>query len=290
MKALIILSGGADSTICLAVAKASGNYEEIHAITFNYGQKHAAEIESARKVAAIIGVDTHEVIALPTGVLQGTSPLTNRDEVLEQYADAQSLPGGLEKTFVPVRNAMFMTIALNRAYVLECEHIYTGVCQEDFGGYPDCRQMYVDALQLSLNLALGCDSPETRPSWLKNKFEFITPLMDLSKADSVNLALELSVSAGVNAFGALAFTTTAYDGQYPPFGKDHATLLRAKGFEEAHLPDPIWLRAYLEGAVGTLPSSNNYNLPTVAMANYEGLVIDAGMALEISLGHDLADN
>lgn len=290
MKALIILSGGADSTICLAVAKASGNYKEIHAITFNYGQKHATEIDSARKVAAIIGVNSHEVIDLPAGVLQGSSPLTNRAEVLEQYADANSLPGGLEKTFVPVRNAMFMTIALNRAYVLECEHIYTGVCQEDFGGYPDCRQMYVDSLQLSLNLALGCDSPETRPSWLKNKFEFITPLMDLSKGDSVLLAENLSESGAVNAYGALAFTTTAYDGKYPPVGKDHATLLRAKGFEEVGMPDPIWLRAYLEGLVGKLPETDNYKLCRKMSAKYEGWVIDAGMALEQSLAYVRVDD
>lgn len=244
-KALVVLSGGQDSTTCLFWALAQGA-EEIHAVTFDYNQRHNREIEAAKKVAKLAGVASHEIIELGP-VLKGTSPLVSGNE-LEQYADHQSLPGGLEKTFVPMRNQMFLTIAANRAYVLGCDTLITGVCEEDFGGYPDCRQTFIDKFVETCN-----EGTFTGQDGANGPLKVATPLMYLTKAASVDLALELP-----GCYEALAYSHTSYDGQYPPLGHDHATLLRAKGFEEAGVPDPLVLRAVLDGLMEK-PSTENYS-------------------------------
>ncbi len=244
--ALVVLSGGQDSTTCLFWAIAQGF--DVRAVTFNYGQRHAREIESARKIAELAGVSLHEIVELGP-ILKGTSPLVSGNE-LEQYADHKSLPGGLEKTFVPMRNQLFLTIAANRAYVQGCADLVTGVCQEDFGGYPDCRQDFIDLIQAACNEGTFCEGPQ-------GTLEIHTPLMNLTKAESVKLALELP-----GCYRALAFSHTSYDGAYPPVGHDHATLLRAKGFEEAGVPDPLVLRACIEGVM-TLPDTPNYGTAIV---------------------------
>jgi 7-cyano-7-deazaguanine synthase len=237
-KALVVLSGGQDSTTCLAIAKQ--RYAEVHAVTFNYGQLHAAEIECAKKQCNIFKVASHEIVDVGP-ILAGSSPLTNRAEALEQYQDHNSLPGGLEKTYVPHRNLLFLTLAANRAYVMDAEALFTGVCQEDFGGYPDCRRVFIDALEKTI--------------WLSGEKQLFinTPLMQLSKAASILLAMDIP-----HCYGALAFTHTSYDGQYPPIGKDHATLLREKGFVEARVPDPLVVRAALIDDVMELPDLPNY--------------------------------
>lgn len=227
-KAIIVLSGGQDSTTCAFIAKEVGY--ELHAITFNYGQRHAIEIEAAKRIGKLVGVASHEVIKLGDGILASTSPLVSNNE-LEQYADRNSLPGGIEKTFVPMRNQLFLTVAMNRAVAVGAEAIYTGVCQEDFGGYPDCRRDFIDALEWASTLSLE-DAP------IESRIKIKTPLMHLTKAESVELALTLP-----GCYGALAFSHTSYDGAYPPTGKDHATLLREKGFAEAGIPDPLIIRA-----------------------------------------------
>jgi len=143
MKALTVLSGGQDSTTCLYWALA--NFDENIAITFDYGQKHRREIGCAQEIARKAGVE-HEVIKIGN-ILQGTSPLVNQDYDVEEYKDAESLPGGLEKTFVPSRNMLFLTIASNRAYVNGCDVVITGVSEEDYGGYPDCREEFIKGME-----------------------------------------------------------------------------------------------------------------------------------------------
>lgn len=255
-KAVVVFSGGQDSTTCLYAAKHAGF--EVHAITFNYGQRHSAEIKAAVQIAAIADVKSHRVVVLGSGftdgeqthVLEGTSPLVS-DAPLEQYRDHQSLPGGLEKTFVPMRNQLFLTIAANRAYVLGTNVLYTGVSAEDYGGYPDCRESFIRSFAgtSSLGTFTG-DDVDGPPMGL----DIRTPLMKLTKAASVRYALTLP-----GCYEALAYTHTSYDGQYPPTGHDHATLLRAKGFEEACVPDPLILRAKLEDKIETLPKTPNYD-------------------------------
>jgi 7-cyano-7-deazaguanine synthase len=247
--ALVVLSGGQDSTTCLYLAKA--NHKEVHAVTFDYGQRHAIELEAARKVARMAKVMTHEVVSLGP-VLKGTSPLVSNAS-LEQYADHKSLPGGLEKTFVPMRNQLFLTIAVNRAVCLGAVSIYTGVGQEDYGGYPDCRKDFIRSFQQTCFEGLGHTSVGVRLGMSPPPFAICTPLMNLSKAETVDLALMLP-----GCYGALAWSHTSYDGQYPPVGHDHATLLRAKGFEQAGVPDPLVLRAHHDGLMD-LPTTENYS-------------------------------
>lgn len=253
-KALVVLSGGQDSTTCLYWAKARGY--DVHCLTFDYGQRHRIEIQAACTIAALAGAgDQHEILRLGD-VLQGTSPLVSGAE-LEQYADHQSLPGGIEKTFVPMRNQLFLTIAANRAAVLGAEAIVTGVCEEDYGGYPDCRRGFIDLLEQTINASLDGAA---------SKIRIETPLMRLTKKATVNLALDLP-----GCYSALRWSHTSYDGQYPPTGHDHATLLRAKGFEEAGVPDPLVWRAWMEGKMD-LPMTENYS--ERALDKYEPFLIE----------------
>jgi 7-cyano-7-deazaguanine synthase len=248
-KAVVVFSGGQDSTTCLYWALSNG--WDVHLVTFNYGQRHKREIEAACTIAQMAGLgNKHEIIHVGDGILTGTSPLVNSNSVLEQYADHQSLPGGIEKTFVPMRNQLFLTIAANRAVCHGASYVVTGVCQEDYGGYPDCRRVFINALQDAINLGTF-DFAKGGDQGLPINIQ--TPLMNLSKAQTVHLAQSLP-----GCMKALAYSHTSYDGQYPPVGKDHATLLRAKGFEEAGVPDPLVVRAWKENLM-QLPETENYN-------------------------------
>ena len=243
-KALVILSGGQDSTTCLFWALEQ--FKEVYAVTYNYGQRHIRELQAARDVVSLAGrVLEHQVITVGA-ILQGASPLVSSNE-LEQYPDMHSLPGGLEKTFVPGRNLLFLTLAANHAYARGILNLVTGVCEEDFGGYPDCRKVFIDAAQQAIRMGFGYDDNDRFA-----ELEIHTPLMFKSKSESVHMARMMP-----SCWTALAFTHTAYDGQYPPVGNDHATLLRAKGFAEANLPDPLVLRAVEEGLM-QLPDAPNY--------------------------------
>ena len=245
-KALVILSGGQDSTTCLFWALA--NFDHVYAVTYDYGQRHARELAAAAEVVKMAEwVKEHSIIEVGP-ILQGSSPLVSGND-LEQYSDMHSLPGGLEKTFVPGRNLLFLTLAANHAYARGIFNLVTGVCQEDFGGYPDCRQVFIDAAQQAIRMGFGYDDNDPFSS-----VEIHTPLMNMTKAESVQLAYDLP-----GCWKALAYTHTAYDGAYPPVGHDHATLLRAKGFFEAGLPDPLVVRAVQKGLM-PIPDTSNYDL------------------------------
>jgi 7-cyano-7-deazaguanine synthase len=219
--ALVILSGGQDSTTCLFWAKQT--FEHVHAVSFDYGQLHISELESAATVAKMADV-SHEVISLGP-IFAGLSPLTNREETLEQYESVDHLPGGIEKTFVPGRNILFLTVAANRAYVLGCKNVVIGVSQEDFGGYPDCREDFLEKMSTALTSGLGA------------QLNIYAPLMRMNKEQSVILAKNIP-----GCLEALAFTTTCYAGVTPPCGHCHACLLRARGFEGAGIKDPMLSR------------------------------------------------
>ena len=242
--AMVVLSGGQDSTTCLYWAKQ--NYDEVHAVTFDYGQRHSIEIEAARKVAKMAGVLTHSVIPV-RGLLQSASPLTST-EPLEQYENYEQMDAVIgdrvEKTFVPMRNTLFLTVAANLAMRLGVDTVVTGVCQQDNANYPDCTEAFIHALERAFRISLGDTS-----------FFFIqTPLIHMSKAETVALAKELP-----GCWEALAYTHTSYDGKYPPTDMNHANVLRAQGFLEAGLPDPLVLRAVQEGLM-ELPKTKNYDV------------------------------
>ena len=245
-KCLVVLSGGQDSTTALFWA--NQNFEEVHAITFDYGQKHYIEIESAKIVAEMAHVASHEVVSVP-GILGGRSPLTNPNEKLEKYKDITEMDAiikdRVELTFVPMRNALFLTLAANRAVCKDIYHLVTGVCQADLANYPDCRQSFIWDAEQYIASALGLDRVGMR-------FTIHTPLMNLSKAATCHLAYR-----NPRCWEALAFTHTSYDGTYPPTDNNHANVLRAHGFEQAGLPDPLVIRAWKEGLMN-LPETANY--------------------------------
>lgn len=245
-KALVILSGGQDSTACLFWAKKKFN--EVHAITFDYGQRHAREIEAARKVAAMAKTASHEIVVVPTCLIS-SSPLTSKND-LEQYSDpttmAETIGDRREVTFVPMRNALFLTIAANRAEALGIPNLVTGVCQMDNANYDDCREIFINATAYYINTALGHDHRGTTP------IQIHTPLMFMSKAQTVMMAFE-----DAQSWAALAYTHTSYAGEYPPTDNNHANVLRAQGFLEAGLPDPLIVRAVSEGLM-TFPKTANY--------------------------------
>jgi len=244
-KALVVLSGGQDSTLCLHWALQQG-FDTVEAVAFDYGQKHSVELEMAKIQTDRAGVKL-EIVELGP-ILKGTSPLVDPKAKLEQYEDGD-LPGGLEKTFVPMRNQLFLTIAANRAYVIGATNLVTGVCQADSGGYPDCRQNFIDALAQSINLGTFTGEPGTvKPLTIH------TPLMNLTKSQSIGMAMRIK-----GAYASWSYSHTAYDGAYPPIGFDHATVLRAQGFEEAGVPDPLILRAACEGLM-ELPATSNYDV------------------------------
>jgi 7-cyano-7-deazaguanine synthase len=249
-KALVVLSGGQDSSTCLFWAVDRYGSDNVHAVTFDYDQRHRVELAAAVNVAKLAGVAHHEIV-LVGSILAGSSPLTNKDAVLERYDSYEEMDkvigDRVEKTFVPMRNALFLTLAANRAAVLGTRTIITGVCQADNANYPDCTQDFILAQECAINNALGLPSYGSLGG-----VSIETPLMDMSKAVSVRFAMEIR-----GAYSALAYTHTAYDGQFPPTGSDHASVLRAHGFEEADWPDPLVLRAWKLGAM-TLPKTPNY--------------------------------
>ena len=226
--AVVLLSGGQDSTTCLFWALNQG-YDRVVCLSVWYGQRHDRELQAAKDVVAVaqalypMATIEHEEARLGK-VLIGSSPLVS-DNDLGKYENVDALPGGVEPTFVPGRNVLFLTIAANRAARVGAETIITGVCEEDFGGYFDCRRVFIDAMEVAL--AQGFAGQD---SW----FTIETPLMNLSKADSVRLALDLP-----GCIEALAVSHTCYAGESPPCGKCHACHLRARGFDEAGYIDPI---------------------------------------------------
>ncbi|VVB51596.1 7-cyano-7-deazaguanine synthase [uncultured archaeon] len=239
--ALVVLSGGQDSVTCLYWALLK--YEWVEAVTFNYGQKHSREIGSAIYVAELAGVQ-HEVVDVP-GILRSSSPLTDPTAQLEKYENFEQMEkvigNRVELTFVPMRNAFFLTLAANYALSKGIRTLVTGVCQEDNANYPDCRQSFINSQVRTINLALGIKD-----------FKIVTPLMNMSKAGTVLFSLDLP-----GAYKALGYSHTSYDGAYPPVDNNHSNVLRAQGFLVAGVPDPLVLRAYHEGLMD-LPNSPNY--------------------------------
>lgn len=220
-KAIVILSGGQDSTTCLFWALKQ--FDEVEAITFDYGQRHRIEIEAAKKIAQIAKIK-HRIINVNfIKEITTTSDLVSsqQGDLLFEINPENNLP----RSFVPGRNIFFISIAAALGYNSGIQNIVTGVCQTDYSGYPDCRRPFIDELEVLLQLAM------------EKKFKIHTPLMYLTKAQSVVLAQE------VGALGALAYSHTCYNGKYPPCRKCPACKIREKGFRDAGIEDPLIERA-----------------------------------------------
>lgn len=235
-RAMVVLSGGQDSTTCLFWAKRV--FDEVHAVTFGYGQRHKREIGAASYIATLAGVASHEVVYLDD-VLRSRSPLVDHKQELETYPDFDTMDrvigSRVELTFVPMRNSLFLTVAANRAVARDIFDLVTGVCEEDNANYPDCRGAFIDLQQRTIASALGLPA---------DGFRIHTPLISMTKAQSVKLAMDTP-----GCFDALAYSHTCYEGGYPPCGKCHACVLRAHGFEEAGVEDPLLHRVAKERAI-----------------------------------------
>lgn len=229
---MVVLSGGQDSTTCLLEARA--RYDEVHAITFNYGQRHQRELSCAVEIGKIVGVDTHDVVDVK-GLLRGRSPLVNPSAELETYTDHASMEAiignRVELTFVPLRNPLFLLVAANYALARDCYTLMTGVCQMDNANYPDCTAEFIMATENMMNQALGFNDA----GYTGQRMVIEAPLLFLSKADTARMAM----LHGTIGYWALAASHTCYAGEYPPCGKCHACVLRAEGFDQAGMGDPL---------------------------------------------------
>ena len=216
-RALVVLSGGQDSTTCLFWALDRFGRDNVSSITFDYGQKHRVELECARNVAAAAGVQ-NLCLPIDTFAALGGDALTDASVAVSDEKDDET---ELPVTFVPGRNLIFLTFAAAHAYRHGIRHLVTGVAQTDYSGYPDCRQETIAALQQAISLGMDC------------AFTIHTPLMNRYKKETVDLAVRLG------GLDAMALTHTCYNGRRPPCGECQACRLRAKGFAEAGVRDPL---------------------------------------------------
>ena len=220
-KAVCLLSGGLDSSTCLALARRDGF--ACCALTFDYGQRHKFELEAAARVAAALGVERHLVVKVGLDVFGG-SALT-ADVPVPKARSLDEMSHGIPVTYVPARNTIFLSLALAWAEVIESADIFIGVNALDYSGYPDCRPEYIEAYSRMANLATRAGVEG------RTRLTIHTPLIGLSKAQIVTLARELGVPFGL--------THSCYDpgpgGR--PCGACDACLLRRKGFEEAGIED-----------------------------------------------------
>lgn len=216
--AIVLFSGGQDSTTCLFWALEK--YDSVQAFSIVYGQRHKREIEAARKIARICS--THHFIIDIGNMFSKITVSALLNSNLENISDHHELSEELPASFVPGRNIILLTLAAIQAYSLRIPNIVTGVCQTDFSGYPDCRRVTIDSLERTLSVGMNTN------------FTILTPLMFLTKAETINLACSFP-----GCLEALAWSHTCYEGQTPPCGKCPACKLRAKGFREAGIPDPL---------------------------------------------------
>ena len=222
-KAVLLLSGGLDSTTLLSHALNEGF--DVYAMTFRYGQRHASEIEAARRVAAAYRVQDHVIVDIDLRSFGG-SALTSDIDVPKDRDLSDAEQRGIPVTYVPARNTIFLSFALAWAEVLEAQDIFIGVNALDYSGYPDCRREYIEAYERMANLATRGGVEGTNPIRVR------TPLIDLTKAQIIRLGLELGVD--------YALTQSCYDpdASGAACGRCDACQLRLRGFEEAGAKDP----------------------------------------------------
>jgi len=221
-KAVVLSSGGIDSTTAMAIAKHEGF--KIFSLSFFYGQRHAFELDAAQKVANAIGVTEHLVINIDLKQIGGSS-LTDDIDVPKDR-DEQEMVREIPVTYVPARNTIFLSFALAWAEVLKSSDIFIGVNAIDYSGYPDCRPEYIDAFERMANLATKAGVEGT------TKIRIRTPLIRLTKAKIIQKGIDLGVD--------FALTHSCYDPSSRGLacGRCDSCLLRKKGFKEAGVSDP----------------------------------------------------
>ncbi|WP_022955861.1 7-cyano-7-deazaguanine synthase QueC [Perlucidibaca piscinae] len=219
--AVVLLSGGLDSATCLAMARDQGF--SITALSFDYGQRHTAELQAAQRIAADLGVSDHRILRLDLGLIGGSALTDAAIAVPEQPGE------GIPVTYVPARNTVFLALALGLAEVTQARHIFIGVNAVDYSGYPDCRPEFIEAFARLANVA-------TKAGVEGEGMDIRTPLITLSKADIIRAGTALGVdySQTVSCYQA--------DDDGRACGVCDACRLRRKGFDDAGLPDPTRYR------------------------------------------------
>jgi 7-cyano-7-deazaguanine synthase len=227
LKAICLLSGGLDSSTCLAVARRDGF--DTYALSFDYGQRHRVELAAASNVAKHLGAIEHRTVRIDLRAFGG-SALTSEIAV-PKHESVEELGTGIPITYVPARNTIFLSYAMAWAEVLECSDVFIGVNAIDYSGYPDCRPEFIEAFERMANLATksGVEG--------RTHLKIHTPLKELNKAGIVRLGLQVGVD--------FALTHSCYDPDETgrPCGQCDSCLLRKKGFEEAGVYDPLPYRA-----------------------------------------------
>lgn len=221
-KAVVLVSGGLDSTTCLAIAQHQGY--QCHGLSFNYGQKHCSELQAARTIGQQMGLASHRVVDLDLGQIGGSALTDSKIDVPEEAGQ------GIPVTYVPARNTIFLSYGLAVAEVLQAQHLFIGVNAVDYSGYPDCRPDYIDAFEKMANLA-------TKISVEGQKFKIHTPLMKLSKAEIIQQGVAVGVDYGL--------TVSCYqaDGEGRACGRCESCRLRQQGFQQAGVSDPTRYQA-----------------------------------------------
>lgn len=220
-RAVVLLSGGLDSTTAAAIARSRGY--AVYALSFDYGQRHRRELECARAVAQALGAERHEVLAVPLDRLGGSALTDDAIDVPDAPRD-EAIGDSIPATYVPARNTVFLSLALAYAEVVEAEAIYLGINAMDYSGYPDCRPAYLEAFQQVADLATKQGVEGSGP-------RLEAPLVMMGKADIVRAGLEHGAP--------LEATTSCYRGGEKACGTCESCVLRLRGFEEAGAEDPI---------------------------------------------------
>lgn len=221
-RAVVLLSGGLDSTTCLALALRDGF--EVHALSFDYGQRQRREAERAARVAEVLGAASHRTVRMDLGAIGGSS-LTDASREVPKGRDEGGIgAGALPDTYVPARNTVFLSVALGLAEAIGAEAIFLGINSLDSSGYPDCRQDFLQAFDALASVATQAGREGRGP-------RIVAPLLHLSKAEIVRLGVSLGLD--------LSITHSCYDpSEAGACGRCDACILRKKGFREAGVEDP----------------------------------------------------
>jgi 7-cyano-7-deazaguanine synthase len=224
-KAVVLFSGGLDSTTCLAIAKNSGY--DCYALSFNYSQRHVIELQAAKEIAAQMQVIEHRIVNLDLGQFGG-SALTDNKINVPDYSGSADIP----ITYVPARNTIFLSIALGFAEVIGAYDLFIGVNAIDYSGYPDCRPEFIQAFQTMANLG-------TKSGVLGEKFVIQTPLLHLSKAEIIQVGHTLGVDYSMTK------SCYALHAEGLACGSCDSCVLRKQGFVASGVPDPT---LYIKGS------------------------------------------
>ena len=236
--AIVLTSGGLDSTTCLAIARSEG-FTPLYSLTFDYGQRHRFELDAARRVAERFGVAEHRVIRIDLRQF-GHSALTADDIDVPKDRDESKMTAEIPVTYVPARNTIFLSYALAWAEVLEVRDVFIGVNAVDYSGYPDCRPEFIEAFEQMANLATKMTAGAGSGS---DRFTIHSPLIRWTKAQIIRCGADLGVD--------YSLTHSCYDpdAKGRACGRCDSCLLRRKGFTEAGVPDPTtYAQPFVSGA------------------------------------------